>query len=1049
MLPKRSWLVLFATAVVVAGSSGCTRPGENTQAAVRGGALDPGWTPHAFDSFMEAWYTASAGVSTDSSGRVNGWADQSVHHRDLNQPVAGGGPTHGANAQGVQTLTFNGAQLLRNDAWSATPAGTESEITILAVIRSAAPQDSAVAGFWDPNGQGYFWAGLRKSGQLALLETWRVFSNSPGQQYVGGQDLGTAVPHVVAWRYQPATGVMTQVIDGISTSSAPIPAIGPLPAMPFVVGAKSLLPTGLFQGDLSELLVLSHALADTDIQSYTDYARSKWNLTAPALTGGPCLDASNMPTPPTTRCDDGNPQTFGDHCAQGACVGTVPASGNPGALSPLAWYHANPQEVVSGDSDQTVSTWFDRSPNHRDLLQAFYYGRPKLGSWPGGKPALHFGGNAGLRRDGWSSAPTGSDQAFTVLAVVQAGSTTQNGAVASWWSDHGYDQVSCSVKSSNGDVAPDLMRADDAGTRQEFTDQVPLGTSPHAIVWRYTPESVTVTVDGQSVPSSGLAPIGPIGPETFLVGMANFLPTGLFIGDIAELAVVPRSITDDEVVAFDGYAASEWGGCVGMPSGITCGAAGSGAVCQTGVCVTPTCSDGADGTRTLTATADFGAGPVTLTVTSTLPTDSTTPLTTATVTINGQTVQAEQVSGPDDAGLTHVTIGYGTGFHGISELDAVGDGTSVTETVDGRQLQPFPGGDAQTLEQNPPALTFVDGQPGPTITIDAGVLQAIAAITSRAGAAADVCGMTEAFESMPLLQASLLPTVLGHTDNAQAFPACKSCQKSCKDIQVACIYSASLACGGAGAALAAIPFLGLGVAAACELTADAACNAASSSCKRSCNNIGSDCCPQACGNGCCDRSETCLNTGTSLCCDAGYTACPGQFQSCVDLTQDVCLGSGQGCGIGVPTCGTGAQEICCPSGLCNGNDCLPSGSLSMTVAATETLEGLTTCLKGVGFTPGATVQLTYLGIPVKGDVVTKTKVIVDGSGSFSLTDHSQDSGGVNCTVDEGSGPDVTLSVTDGSPASTVGTGHVVTATLPAIKWCLNFPSATNTNGGCQ
>jgi hypothetical protein len=597
MFERPASIAVVTVGFAIWGSLGCRQDARNSVSVTRSG-LTPGWTPHLLDPSTQAWFTAAAGVSTDphNSSVVSTWTDQ-LHGTVLQ---GSGSPQYRPDGwgTGVPTITFSGGQLLRTaTAWSGVPTGAEPAYTILAVLRSAAPQTATVAGWWDPNGQGYAWVGLKQVGTLSFFESWRVYSNAPGEAFAGALDAGTTA-HVVAWRYDPGTGMITQVIDGVPASSSAMPGIGPLPAMPLIVGARSLLPTGLFQGDISELRIVARALGDDEIQNYMEYSRSQWHITTPAPSANPCLDANNHPLADplaaATRCDDGDPKTYGDHCAQGICVGSVPPAGSPAELAPVAWYHANPQEVVV--SDGGVSTWFDRTQNHRDLMQPFYYGRPALSStWLGGKPALHFSGGQGLRRDGWSGSPLGASQPFTILAVFQPGTAGQSASIASWWNASS-SHVYASLTASNGDSVPTVVRAGESGATQSLTDPVALGTTPHAVVWRYGPDSLTVTVDGQSIPPRAFPALDAIGASVFLVGMQTYLPTGLFTGDLAELAVVPGRITDDQVGAFQSYVTQEWGGLVCHPGCSSCGGSDyCGGTCTCGAtCAAPTgpCTNG-------------------------------------------------------------------------------------------------------------------------------------------------------------------------------------------------------------------------------------------------------------------------------------------------------------------------------------------------------------------------------------------------------------------------------------------------------------------------
>jgi hypothetical protein len=88
---------------------------------------------------------------------------------------------------------------------------------------------------------------------------------------------------------------MKITLDVVTTSSPSMPAIGSLPTMPFIIGAKSLLPTGMFQGDISELVVTQSALTDADVQNFTEYARIQWSHLPVHGSADPCIDANGQP----------------------------------------------------------------------------------------------------------------------------------------------------------------------------------------------------------------------------------------------------------------------------------------------------------------------------------------------------------------------------------------------------------------------------------------------------------------------------------------------------------------------------------------------------------------------------------------------------------------------------------------------------------------------------------------------------------------------------------------------------------------------------------
>jgi len=568
--------------------------------------LSPGNLP---DARPVAWYVAlpdNGHIALDASGNVQQWTDVSVNasnvsngnHLVQNNPPARPhfNPAGWSQSPQQGTITFANS-LLERDNWSATPAGTDTPLTVIAVLRTRSTADATVAGWWDPNGGGYAWAGIKLTGGLALPDMGRTYGLSDTQTFTGPHDLGTAGPvpdgrfaHVVAWRYLPASHTIKLTVDGaMAPPSSELAAIGPMPQMPFIVGAGTPLPTRLFQGDISELAVYDAPLTDDDIESVTDYFRSEWTGLPTPGSIDPCIDANNHNT--TARCDDGIATTYGDQCLNGICSGTVPPSGSPADLAPLSgWYHAGDVEITLRDGG--VETWFDRSTHHLDLSTGFYNGRPTVAPdfWDSTKPhpvhPLVFSGHNALFRLGWSGKPDGNDADFTVLAVIQP-KTAQTCGVASWSSYFGGGRIGCDVKTTGSGTFLDLFRIDIYNGTQDFTGPTTIPLAKHVFAWRYSPGRMQLTVDGVNSPSTTTLPtLDVINPERFMVGADYVFANTLLNANLAELVLIPRAINDAELAHYDSYVATEWGAinfC--QPSCATCGVSdGCGGICCDTAC---------------------------------------------------------------------------------------------------------------------------------------------------------------------------------------------------------------------------------------------------------------------------------------------------------------------------------------------------------------------------------------------------------------------------------------------------------------------------------
>jgi hypothetical protein len=416
--------------------------------------------------------------------------------------------------------------------------------------------------------------------------------------------------------------------------------------------------------------------------------------------------------------------------------------------------------------------------------------------------------------------------------------------------------------------------------------------------------------------------------------------------------------------------------------------------------------------------------------------------TTIIISLGGSPVEEMILDGLDSTGATGGIVLFGSPIQGISTIAFTSDGQTVSEQVDGRIVQPLSTGDVQNASTGSlPAVTFADGGPPPTVTAPAGFFSDIGLIAAAAQTSTSECGLAPVVDG-PAGSSGSPPFEPGHSSNVLGSSRCLGCNNNCALISVACLGAAGVACGSLGATLSAVPFLAVAVGITCGVLADIGCVGAKNACTDGCKNVGNPCCPINCGNSCCDFNETCLNAGSSLCCAPPYTICQGPAESCVNTSEAVCLASGAGCPIGMPTCGSGQDVVCCPTGICDGTTCDPA--LAITVNLSETSEGPRICTNGVGFTPGATVAVTYSGVPGQSGSFVAGYGQADPQGNFSFTDFSQVAGLVVCS-DLVAFDSVTITAQDGTIPS--GTGATTSAAVAAAFWCGNF--ATSGGSGTQ
>jgi hypothetical protein len=243
---------------------------------------------------LQLWLRADASVTTNNSGVVTKWADQS----GLGNDALATDPTHAPTLQlnslnGLPTLRFNGTPQYLDVANSANISGLTENVTIVTVVS------------YDNLTGGYRSCGVSKtSGNIPAPFDWWCKAGAGGgapQFY-----LGNAVPNqysVFGGFVAPQVGVGVYNVMGVSWGNGTVDqylnsngngqfAYTNMPADgggTLRIGSRADLGTQL-QGNLAEILVFQPALSDADRLNVFQYLASKYALNIPVL-GPPSLTA--------------------------------------------------------------------------------------------------------------------------------------------------------------------------------------------------------------------------------------------------------------------------------------------------------------------------------------------------------------------------------------------------------------------------------------------------------------------------------------------------------------------------------------------------------------------------------------------------------------------------------------------------------------------------------------------------------------------------------------------------------------------------------------
>lgn len=241
---------------------------------------------------LQLWVEADAGVTTNASGGVTGWKDQSGQNNNAVQTDDTMAPKWiGSALNGKPVLRFNGDTDYMNVAHSPSIA-IAGDISTFAVVR-----------FDDYANYREVWGKTVQN--LPGANDWYMVQNSGVSRVYRGDgtsaNLGSvdsngpiATGRYMALGYSMAGTALTQYLNGYPNGSGVIAAPLADGGMDLKIGSRDDLFTKM-KGDIAEILIYDTALSKTDLNAVFDYLIAKYALVPPE---GAFISTS--PTPGTT-----------------------------------------------------------------------------------------------------------------------------------------------------------------------------------------------------------------------------------------------------------------------------------------------------------------------------------------------------------------------------------------------------------------------------------------------------------------------------------------------------------------------------------------------------------------------------------------------------------------------------------------------------------------------------------------------------------------------------------------------------------------------------
>ncbi|HTG43932.1 MAG TPA: Ig-like domain-containing protein, partial [Verrucomicrobiae bacterium] len=310
---------------------------------------------------LQLWLKADLGVTTNASGAVTQWADQSGQAHHALQPDETLAPKLVGNAaNGKPVLRFDGADDYM-DVLSAPGLDIVGDIASFAVIKiddysnynSIWGKTAGAAGNIPAPNDFYLGQGS------GLPQVFRGDSSGFGN-VAGERPVREDTYVVIGFRHAGTT--LTHYLNGATNGVGEI-TVTPVDAgTNLKIGSREDLFTKL-KGDMAELLIYDQALTDAQTTTAINYLRTKYGIVNAAPTVAITVPANNATltapasvTVTVTAADEDGRVTRVNLLANGSLVGSASAPPYQFPISVLSGGTVNLTAVATDDRDATTTS---------------------------------------------------------------------------------------------------------------------------------------------------------------------------------------------------------------------------------------------------------------------------------------------------------------------------------------------------------------------------------------------------------------------------------------------------------------------------------------------------------------------------------------------------------------------------------------------------------------------------------------------------------------------------------------------------------------------